>query len=919
MSDLKETLEALHSKRCANGIAHNLLRREVLGRQLKYSNPFENAYPDRFRMSVEQIIPRSAMEAGNVFMGFTDCGRYLLSYTARPSENFGVSWGDLTFTYKLHFWLFVPYKPARKVSSILLFDNNGVCDNNLLIEISQWKKDDTRILITGHSANPDGDSHHTQYFATIATIPPTQPCIDCQYILDEEQEEDYVDWRTLQPCLRHGLTIHLTFDHVSPFPKFDANTQLRYNNSVTFNTGNVIHVFSYKLLEPTPPSPSSAAASPRHEIAPLLLSSNPLSVPYLQCDVWLKCDYSLNTILTKGPIRDDTKYLEVDRNKWKSSGTDYLAEEQNILSIKAQESILAVLPYVNPSNETKDIDDFRLVRRLSQSSLDSSDLSLNSPNPPKSPSPFRSVGTMASSDKKATNMKSGNKSPANISLTLASSPSKQKLMLPPQERKFFKRRISSTSPSTSTSSSPVKEAPLRKLANEPSSSPVKSNGTNISAYDVFDISGEDVLQERSFSSFRKRRLADKNSPLAGLGSPRSPRYEVGGGESPRHPYDNLSYPRSPRGMSYVLSPVMSPNSELDVLRPINNNLNSNVVKPPSFSPKQIDETGDDLEKFINDFYCGNESRSRSSTPKRILVSNPLVASEDKAFSTNPNAKPTLAASINCIAKVLRSYIHKDDDNVSVITDIEDDYNLGQPFPVALPLDVHGTAYGQLNMISNAKAEKCQVPVVQILQRTLDIELLCNEVAGMICHSADKYYCSCCDYDAAIVDVCPERGTITAIVYVLVQAASLKMSSRPNDKTVHTSLGYQDPRKKYEAVFTFAWEPSQEHCRILYRGNLTELSTVTDPWHPTKHILNLVKTRSGKFNMYEDTKVLTNQLAVQDFTSVDELTDSKGMITVYCDDSTKTERRSVFSGFSMRSQLLTTASTTSSSDSSDDED
>lgn len=83
-------------------------------------------------------------------MGFTACGRYLMSYTARPSENFGISWGELTFIYRLHFWLFCPYKPVRKVTSVLLFDNNGVCDNNLLIEISQWKTDDQKVLITGH-------------------------------------------------------------------------------------------------------------------------------------------------------------------------------------------------------------------------------------------------------------------------------------------------------------------------------------------------------------------------------------------------------------------------------------------------------------------------------------------------------------------------------------------------------------------------------------------------------------------------------------------------------------------------------------------------------------------------------------------------------------------------------------------------
>lgn len=85
-------------------------------------------------------------------MGFTNCGRYLLSYTCRPTEQFGagVFDSDASYMYTLHIWLFTPYKSVRKVSQVSLFDNNGVYDNNLLMEISQWDLDDSHLLITGH-------------------------------------------------------------------------------------------------------------------------------------------------------------------------------------------------------------------------------------------------------------------------------------------------------------------------------------------------------------------------------------------------------------------------------------------------------------------------------------------------------------------------------------------------------------------------------------------------------------------------------------------------------------------------------------------------------------------------------------------------------------------------------------------------
>jgi len=151
------------------------------------------------------------------------------------------------------------------------------------------------------------------------------------------------------------------------------------------------------------------------------------------------------------------------------------------------------------------------------------------------------------------------------------------------------------------------------------------------------------------------------------------------------------------------------------------------------------------------------------------------------------------------------------------------------------------------------------------------------------------------------------------------------------RNVHAGLGYQDPRKKYEAVFSFSWEPSQEYCRILYLGNLLELevTAVADPWNPTKHILSLIKVCSQGFrgsgsssSSYDSRpKVLNNHLAVHDFLSVEELTDSRSMITLYKDDnecsrSLKTERNSVSPSLSVLA--LDSASITTTDDSEDED-
>ena len=58
----------------------------------------------------------SALAAGHVFLGFSKCGQYLLSYTQTTTEG---DLGDLTdlvnfnYYYRLHWWLFLPYAKAK--------------------------------------------------------------------------------------------------------------------------------------------------------------------------------------------------------------------------------------------------------------------------------------------------------------------------------------------------------------------------------------------------------------------------------------------------------------------------------------------------------------------------------------------------------------------------------------------------------------------------------------------------------------------------------------------------------------------------------------------------------------------------------------------------------------------------------------
>ena len=86
----------------------------------------------------------------------------------------------------------------------------------------------------------------------------------------------------------------------------------------------------------------------------------------------------------------------------------------------------------------------------------------------------------------------------------------------------------------------------------------------------------------------------------------------------------------------------------------------------------------------------------------------------------------------------------------MITDVEDD-DLGMTtgYHSALPLEVHGSGYTQLAMISNAKAEKLSLPCVRVQQQSLDLEQFCHETATRLCANADKKFWFCNDYDVEV--------------------------------------------------------------------------------------------------------------------------------------------------------------------------
>jgi hypothetical protein len=86
-------------------------------------------------------------------MGFTRCGRFLLTYTCTVAETETVVIdspiiSSSNIKYKLHFWAFRPGQKAFKVTEVSLFENADHIDL-LNVYIVQWPNRSDRVVVFG--------------------------------------------------------------------------------------------------------------------------------------------------------------------------------------------------------------------------------------------------------------------------------------------------------------------------------------------------------------------------------------------------------------------------------------------------------------------------------------------------------------------------------------------------------------------------------------------------------------------------------------------------------------------------------------------------------------------------------------------------------------------------------------------------
>nr|XP_060486443.1 DDB1- and CUL4-associated factor 15 [Panthera onca] len=247
--------------------------------------------PPRVCVSLKNIVDEDFLYAGHIFLGFSKCGRYVLSYTSSSGDD------DFSFyIYHLYWWEFNVHSKLKLVRQVRLFQDEEIY-SDLYLTVCEWPSDASKVIVFGfntRSANGmlmnmmmmSDENHRDIYISTVA-VPSPGRCAACR-----EASRAHPGDPSAQ-CLRHGFMLHTKYQVVYPFPTFQPAFQLKKDQVVLLNTSYSLvacavsvhsageNNFCQILYDHTtsPPAPPSPPGPQSPEVPPTLPSPCPETAP----------------------------------------------------------------------------------------------------------------------------------------------------------------------------------------------------------------------------------------------------------------------------------------------------------------------------------------------------------------------------------------------------------------------------------------------------------------------------------------------------------------------------------------------------------------------------------------------------------------------------------------------------------------
>ncbi|KPJ01638.1 PREDICTED: uncharacterized protein LOC106125310 [Papilio xuthus] len=724
----------------SNNIVHKLFNREIYGSTSRKSNDRSrkmfDKIPPRLRFCLMDIVPISYLRK-HVFMGFSQCGQFLLSFTY--SCNNQVYFRESS-KFKLHFLSWVPGKVVRPVHSVPLFGDDCV-DSKVTISMAQWKHNPGVLVVYGIAFSCSERS----YLSVIGV-----PRLGCKKCAAYSKEEDDAHWG--KRCLEHNFAIHTKFFCTSDSSMYEPVVQLAYSNQIIIYT-DFIHILEIDFVDP---------------------------------------DQDRNET-------NDYNKFALDRDDINSMDTNPSTPASDVSA-----------PFQSPKYQNN------VVQNIL---ADFSDLEAE---------PYQMSRPVHLSDMMGQE------------LCIQASSISHNLV----------EEWEGPSPSIRTLISP----PLRSPRRRPAESMSRFNETHRTiAEKAYEFVEETDTKCEKLSIFRKRRLADKkyefsednNENIVPFRVLRSNRkYFIGSASK-----SQTKRAKSPPTESVVLrahnqiSRPTSPTTSCDLKNPGLSALESDRNSESEYRVMEMLDDGSLKTVAVHD----NTSKTLSDIP---------VSPQDPYLVHSENSK--------CSKFFTRYFVESDDEITSIITDSEDDCMSG--YHVALHLTAHGARYVPLQAVSAGAWERLPARrTVRATQRSLDTELLCNEVCGRLCHLQGIKFIYCFDWGCHVIDVCHSSGCLSGLCAMWLWAseeAGAGGAASECDACRTVSAGCLSHRRQYAAECLFVWDlvtgvyrtervsmtedDSQEGSRVSGAERARELAKRLGPINmPPGNENRLLTTLTGK--------------------------------------------------------------------------
>ncbi|CAI5679471.1 unnamed protein product [Oreochromis niloticus] len=209
-----------------------LMRGKLSG---QFSQRLFRKLPPRVCVPLKNIVSEEFLRAGHIFLGFTKCGRYVLSYTSDCGEDDDFSF----YTYHLYWWEFNLHSRLKQVHHVRLFAGEEIY-SDLYLTVCEWPNDHSKIVIFGFNTRSSNsvlmnlmmsDENNRDIYITIASMPPPKPCAQCCPV------PSVTTIRTGSgECLEHGYVLNSRYQVVYPFPTFQPAFQLKKDQVILLNT-----------------------------------------------------------------------------------------------------------------------------------------------------------------------------------------------------------------------------------------------------------------------------------------------------------------------------------------------------------------------------------------------------------------------------------------------------------------------------------------------------------------------------------------------------------------------------------------------------------------------------------------------------------------------------------------------------------